>query len=170
MNLPMNIDGVVPWTADWLWGLPLCVITVVLHVFGLDLIRTQFHSVLNFATRRTLSILSLFIMAGTTVSVTILHGLEATIWAFGFRLLHAVPDQKTAMLYSLNAMTTFGHAGFLMQGQWHLMGALEALNGWILFGLSTAFLYAINQRVWHLAPELEQKAPARQEHPVTASF
>jgi hypothetical protein len=83
----MNIDGVVPWTMDWMWGLPLSVVTVVLHVFGLDLIRTQFHAVLSFATRRNLSVLSLFIMAGTTVSVTILHGLEATIWAFGFRLL-----------------------------------------------------------------------------------
>jgi hypothetical protein len=67
-------------------------------------------------------------------------------------------------------MTTFGHAGFLMQGQWHLMGALEALNGWTLFGLSTAFLHAINQTVWRLAPELEQKALVQQEHPVATSF
>jgi hypothetical protein len=28
------------------------------------------------------------------------------------------------------------------------MGALEALNGMLLFGLSTAFLFAIIQRVW----------------------
>jgi hypothetical protein len=29
-----------------------------------------------------------------------------------------------------------------------MMGALEALNGWILFGLSTAFLYAMIQEAW----------------------
>jgi hypothetical protein len=28
------------------------------------------------------------------------------------------------------------------------MGALEALDGWILFGLTTAFLFTVIQRVW----------------------
>lgn len=166
----MNFDLVVPWTTDWLWGLPLSVATVVFHVFGLNLIRTQFHFVLEQATRRTLALVSLVFMAATTLSVTILHGIEAYIWALGYRLLNALPDQKTAVLFSLNAMTTFGHSGYNMEGQWHLMGALEALNGWILFGLSTAFLYAINQKVWRLAPELEQRVIARQEHEVTSSF
>jgi hypothetical protein len=30
------------------------------------------------------------------------------------------------------------------------MGALEALNGMLSFGLTTAFLFAIIQRVWPL--------------------
>ena len=89
----------------------------------------------------------LLFLAGTTVSVTLLHGLEAAIWAVAFRLLRALPDQKSAVLYSLNAMTTFGHSGITLAPQWHLMGSLEALNGWILFGLSTAFLFAIVQEV-----------------------
>jgi hypothetical protein len=29
-----------------------------------------------------------------------------------------------------------------------MMGALEALNGMLLFGLTTAFLFAMIQRVW----------------------
>jgi len=28
------------------------------------------------------------------------------------------------------------------------MGALEAPNGWLLFGLTTAFLFAVIQKVW----------------------
>jgi hypothetical protein len=28
------------------------------------------------------------------------------------------------------------------------MGALEALNGWLLFGLTTAFLFAMIEKVW----------------------
>ena len=32
--------------------------------------------------------------------------------------------------------------------QWQLMGALEAVNGMLLFGLTTAFLFAIIQKVW----------------------
>jgi len=30
------------------------------------------------------------------------------------------------------------------------MGSLEALNGWILFGLTAAFLFAVIQKVWSL--------------------
>ncbi len=56
------------------------------------------------------------------------------------------------MLYSLNAITTYGHSDVALSGHWQLMGALEALNGMLLFGLSTAFLYGILQRVWPSAP------------------
>jgi hypothetical protein len=31
-----------------------------------------------------------------------------------------------------------------------MMGALEALNGMILFGLTTAFMFAMIQKVWPL--------------------
>ena len=38
-------------------------------------------------------------------------------------------------------------AGGVIGGSW-LMGALEALNGMLLFGLTTAWLFAMIQEVW----------------------
>jgi hypothetical protein len=35
-----------------------------------------------------------------------------------------------------------------LERHWQLVGALEALNGLLLFGLSTAFLFAIIQEAW----------------------
>lgn len=155
----VDAESLAPWTSDWLWCLPLSVATVVLHVLGLMVIKRRFNFVLAHVGRRGFSLIVLLFVAGTTVSVTLLHGLEATIWAVAFRLLHALPDQKSAVLYSLNAMTTFGHSGLTLAPQWHLMGSLEALNGWILFGLSTAFLFAIVQEVWtKLTPPLHNQA------------
>jgi hypothetical protein len=138
----------VPWSADWLWSLPLSMITVLVHVVGLFFIRQRFDRILIQANDHRLRQLVLLFMAGTTVSVTVLHGAEAFLWAMGFRWLHALPDKKSAMLYSLSAMTTFGHSGSTLEPHWQLMGALEALNGLILFGLSTAFLYGILQEAW----------------------
>jgi hypothetical protein len=40
-------------------------------------------------------------------------------------------------------MTTYGHEHFDLASHWQLMGALEALDGMILFGLTTAFLYGM---------------------------
>ena len=47
-------------------------------------------------------------------------------------------------------MTSYGHANLFLEQQWQLMGALEALNGMLLFGLTTAFLFAVIQKVWPL--------------------
>ena len=54
------------------------------------------------------------------------------------------------MLYSLSALTTYGHASALLPDHWKMLGALEALNGALLFGLTTAFLFAMIQEFWSL--------------------
>jgi hypothetical protein len=82
------------------------------------------------------------------LSVTILHAIESIVWAATYRLLGALGDNKSAMLYSLNAMTSYGHANLHLAPHWQMMGALEAFNGWILFGLTTAFLFTVIQRAW----------------------
>jgi hypothetical protein len=53
---------------------------------------------------------------------------------------------------SLNAITSYGHTELNLAPHWRLMGALEALNGWLLFGLTAAFLYGHIQRVWPPEP------------------
>jgi hypothetical protein len=70
---------------------------------------------------------------------------ETLLRAGAFRFLGAVADAKSAMLYSLNAMTTYGHESVSLEQHWQMMGALEALNGMLLFGLTTAFLFAMIQ-------------------------
>jgi hypothetical protein len=58
----------------------------------------------------------------------------------------------------LNAMTTYGHESASLAPQWQMMGALEALNGMLLFGLTTAFLFAMIQEVWPIRRR-EQRSP-----------
>jgi hypothetical protein len=69
-------------------------------------------------------------------------------WAAAYTLLGALPNGRSAMLYSMNAMTSYGHVNLYLAPRWQMMGSLEALNGWILFGLTTAFLFAIIQKAW----------------------
>jgi hypothetical protein len=65
-----------------------------------------------------------------------------------FVFLEALPDGATAKLYSLNALTAYGHTNVQLEQKWQLMGAMESLNGWILFGLSTAYLFLLIQVLW----------------------
>jgi len=98
-------------------------------------------------------LVSLFalVMGVAILLVTALHGIEGVAWAIAYWFLGAMPDAKSAMLYSLNAMTTYGHESVSLAPHWQMMGALEALNGMLLFGLTTAFLFAMIQEVWPLS-------------------
>ncbi len=73
--------------------------------------------------------------------------MEASIWATAYHGLGSLPDFKSTMLYSLSAMTSYGHANLFLEPQWQMMGALEALNGMLLPGLTTAFLFSMIQKI-----------------------
>jgi len=64
-------------------------------------------------------------IGGAALSITVLHGFEGLLWAVAFQVLGALPDRRIAMLYSLNAMTSYGHVNMELAHQWQLLGALE---------------------------------------------
>ena len=143
------VDVPVGWSADWAWGLPLIVLTILIHVFALSLLRERAVQYFNQPSQlRQPTAEFVFVMGAQTLAITILHAAEAGIWALAYKSLGALPDYSTAMLYSLNAVTSYGHTNISLDNYWHLLGALEALNGWLLFGLSTAFLFGMIQKVW----------------------
>ena len=144
---PVRVDPTI-WSTNWAWSLPLIVLTVVIHVLGLGLINQRAVRVSSSAKERPHPTAHFaVIMGATTLAATILHALEAAIWAAAYRLLGALPDQRSAMLYSLNAITSYGHTTLTLESHWQLMGAMEALNGWLLFGLTTAFLFSMIDKV-----------------------
>ena len=126
-------------------------LTVVIHVGGLALIGGKFVDALGESLdgRRFMPKFAM-VIGGAALLASVLHGIEAGIWAAAYRFLGALPDNRSSMLYSLSAITTYGHANLYLKDHWQLMGALEVLNGMLLFGLTTAFLFAMIQRVWPL--------------------
>ena len=45
-------------------------------------------------------------------------------------------------------MTTFEIPRLVLPPRWQMLGALEAVNGVLLFGISTAFIFAVIQAYW----------------------
>jgi|SRR5579872_5562647 len=147
----MSSVEAITWSANWAWALPLIVLTVVIQVCGLAIINGQVVHVLSGATeRRGFMPRFAVAMSVAVLMATLLLGVEAATWAAAYRLLGALPDNKLAMLYSLSAMTSYGHVNLFLKAYWELMGALEALDGMMLFGLTTAFLFSMIQMVWPL--------------------
>lgn len=143
----MPVEEVTVWRADWAWAIPIIAVTVAFHVLGLILITWQVTWAMSGKdTRRQYVFLFVTVISGAAVAVTVLHAIEGWIWAATYRWVGAIPDGRSAVLYSFNAMTSYGHTGLTLAPHWQLMGALEALDGAILFGLTTAFLFAMIQR------------------------
>jgi hypothetical protein len=108
-RLHMNLGDMPLWSSNWAWGLPLIVLTVIFHAYSLGLLNNEVTARLNKRGRlgRPLSTQS-FLIGGTALSLTVLHGVEGAIWATAYRLRGASMDNKSAVLYSLNALTSYG--------------------------------------------------------------
>jgi len=137
------------WSTDLAWGLCLIVLNVVFHAISLGLINKDIASRLGGSMQRWHHVLlSVSVVGGAALSTVILHAVEVSFWAAAYTFLGALPNGHSAMLYSMNAMTSYGHVNLYLAPRWQMMGSLEALNGWILFGLTTAFLFAVVQKAW----------------------
>ncbi len=134
------MNDATAWNGNWAWSLPLIVVTVIFHALSMVFVTEGVIRAAHHVTRH--HFFALLIGAATLLAIA-LHALEAGIWAWVYVALGALPDGKSALLYSLNAMTSYGHEHLVLAAHWQLMGALEALNGMILFGLTTAFLYGM---------------------------
>jgi hypothetical protein len=144
-----HMNATTSWDADWAWSIPLIALTVMFHVTGLGLFNVRADRILSGVRHPGhYDFTFVLVMGVTTIWATFLHAVEAGVWAVAYRTLGALPDSKSALLYSLSAMTAYGHAQLFLESRWQLMGALEALNGLMLFGLTTAFIYGMIQRVW----------------------
>jgi hypothetical protein len=149
------------WANDWIWGVPLIVVVIVLHVAGLSLIHRLVEMFPVASSSRRRREFRPFVMGGVALLTTLLHGLEAAVWGLAYFGLGALPNIHDAMLFSLDSLTTYGHDTLTLERQWQMMGALEALNGILAFGLTTAFLFFQMRRLW---PSLSVAASHQPEH------
>ena len=138
----------ISWVSDWAWGLPLLVLTVVAHVSAVAWTAKLFGLTQASHARKASRFVMFVALAALACAVYL--ALEAAAWAGLYVWIGALPTWRDATLYSLSAMTAYGHADVYLEDRWRLLGAIEAVNGLILFGLTTAFLYAAIYEVWPL--------------------
>jgi hypothetical protein len=81
----------------------------------------------------------------TGLLLAALHMIEAAFWAAAYLWLGALGSLEAAILYSVDSITTRGASGLMLHSHWQMMGALEAADGVLLFGISAAFIFTVMQ-------------------------
>jgi hypothetical protein len=141
-------------------------VTVVVHLAGLDglLSLTRLH--LSRFKTAWLGVDRMIVPLGIVLGLFLLHGAEIWIYALVYRGLGVMPDLEQALFVSISTYSTLGEAGALLGPSWRIMGGLEAVNGLLLLGWSTAFLFQVLRHL--LATEDDQRLPrgaiARDHH------
>jgi hypothetical protein len=75
---------------------------------------------------------------------------EIAAWAGLFLAVGEFNDFPTAVYHSAGNFTTLGYGDIVMSREWRLLGPLEAVAGMLMFGISTAVLFAVIQTLTRL--------------------
>jgi len=136
--------------SSWTWGLVLIVFTTAIHSFGIGLLALLGGRIRAYLKRQSLDFWTAIILLTTVLgtmglSLAVLHGVEAALWAGAYLSLGALDTPAEAMLFSVDSMTTRGASGLTLHQHWQVMGALEAVAGMLMFGISTAYMFVVMQ-------------------------
>jgi len=76
------------------------------------------------------------------------HLFQIAIWAILFMYLGEFSDFLTAYYHSTVNFASLGYGDIVMSEKWRLLGALEASNGVLMFGLSAGTLLSVMTRLF----------------------
>ena len=91
--------------------------------------------------RKLLIILVILVLSFTLIA-------EIWMWGMFYLIIDVVPDLETALYFSTSSFTTVGYGDVYLDKDWRLISSIESLNGFLLFGWSTAFIFEIVSNVY----------------------
>ena len=152
---------------SWGLGLALIVLTIAIHTTAVVLLAFSLEKRIRIRVstskpdlRRAIPTVISHIGAVALI-LAALHGLEGVLWAAAYWWLGALASFTDASVFSLATMTTFELPGLTLPSRFYMLSALETVNGALLFGISTAFLFAVIQVHWQLLASRHPGLPAR---------
>ena len=141
-------------------GAAMIALTVTIQAIGTTLwLRHVRRSTIDLDSRRELS-QSLRILIGTGLVLCLLHALQIVSWAWAYAWVvapGAFASMTDAIYFSFVTFTTLGYGDITLTGERQVVSGIEALNGILLVGWSTAVLVAILQRMWQSAVQPADK-------------
>ena len=146
-----------------LTGMSLVAITVAIHALGTAyLVRYLAQRFLD-ERGRWGSRYALVALATAGIVLVLLHAVEIMVWAGVYKVLvpaAELADFETAVYFSFVTFTTLGYGDITLSDGWRMLSGIQALNGILLAGWSTALMFAVVQKTWQgfIHSDLEARA------------
>jgi len=82
------------------------------------------------------------------VILFIAHFAEAAAWGLFFWRSGFVGTFADGVYFAAASITSVGYGDLVLPAPWRLLGPLASINGTLMFGCSTAFLFLVLQQLW----------------------
>ena len=146
-------------------GSALIAITIVIHALGTSswvrYLAGRHVVHLPWSARRAMAIL-----VSSAIVVVALHAIEIMVWAAAYQMILPADELATfeeAVYFSFVTFTTLGYGDITLTEGYRLLSGIEALNGIILVGWTTAMIFSVVQHVWRgLAKNTTQEKQTEQ--------
>lgn len=134
-----------------LFGSALTMLTVGIHAVGTAWWIQRLKRTTIPTSRLHRSLLPLQLLCSTALLLVLLHIVEVAPWAIAYMALPGLGSLNSVEEATYFASVTFASLGYgdiVIRGPWRLLSAIQAMNGLLVFGWSTALLFAVVQRIW----------------------
>jgi len=128
-----------------LLGLPTMVLCLILQTVFLVVVINYFSNHSDILDNVSLWS-SLVVINGVMLLLVIGNLGQIAIWALMFQVLGEFDQFGTAFYHSAVNFGSLGYGDIVMSDKYKLLGALEAINGVLMIGVSTAVLMTVFQR------------------------
>ena len=129
-------------------GASLILATVVMHAICLEFLIDSLRPMASTIRRRFRRQWKTIILAITVLGVFAAHVVEMWLWAAVFLITGEMTSIEAALYFSISTFTTVGFGDLYLSEDWRLLSSIEAANGMLMFGWSTAFIFEVMSRLW----------------------
>ena len=138
-------------------GLAMIALTVVIHTAGIVglIAYLKAWGVGIVGHRNYIGVVLVLVL--TIVGLFFVHIVESLSWAVMYLWLGEFDSLERALYFSAVTFTTLGYGDITLQERWQLLSSVEAVNGIILFGVSTAFLFAVMRKLFEAASIIQRE-------------
>ncbi len=138
-------------------GSAMIALTVVIHTAGLlglivcfKALSSRFVENLNYITMTG-------ILVVTIIGIFLVHTAEIWLWAVLYLWLGEFASFERVLYFSTVTFTSLGYGDITLQERWQLLSGFEAVNGIILFGVSTAFVFGVIRKLFEVTAIIKQR-------------
>ena len=125
-----------------LTGLPVMLICLLLQAIFVTICLRYYVRVRLARQGRETRLLDIMVLSAVMLLTLLGNLIQMAIWAGLFMVIGEFRDFDTALYHSGVNFATLGYGDIVMSKRWRLLGPLEAANGILMFGVSTALMTA----------------------------
>lgn len=145
-------------------GTGLTIFTLFVHAIFISLSIWVIRHIRKWLTIRPIFPKTLIVLLSVSTWLMVALSVEIWIWAIAFLYFDIFTNLEPAIYFALSIFTTLGFGDIVLDEQWRVLSGIGGANGFILFGLSTAYLIELftqlhQLRVWPEEGKSQRSTP-----------